>query len=111
MESVPRVHFTTQMAKAIAIAAHGMDPLEALHGPKECAFYSAIMGHHNAVVVDRWAARVAEPETRKGTQDEKVTPAQFRRIAAAYCEAARRLHRVARDVQATTWIVVRGGSK
>lgn len=110
MDHAPRLHFVTQMAKAIAIAAHGVDPLDVLHGPKERAFYGAMMGHADAVVIDRWAARVAEPETRHGTDDERVTLAQYRKIAESYRAAAVKLKRPVRDVQATTWIVTRGAS-
>lgn len=106
--TAPKVHFLTQRIKAIAIAAYGVNPLEVLHGPKESAFYGAIMGHTDAVVVDRWTARVAEPGLRHGTQDERVTVAQYRRIAQAYREAAKRLGRPVRDVQATVWIHIRG---
>lgn len=110
MDRAPRLHFTTQMAKAIAIAAHNVDPLDVLHGPKERAFYGAMMGHADAVVIDRWAARVAEPETRTGHDDERVTNAQYRHIAEAYREAAAVLNRPVRDVQATTWITTRGAA-
>jgi hypothetical protein len=110
MAIAPRLHFTTQMAKAIAIAAHNVDPLDVLRGPKERAFYGAIMGHADAVVIDRWAARVAEPETRHGTKDERVSATDYRRIAEAYRNAARYLRRPVRDVQATTWVVTRGSA-
>lgn len=110
MGSVPHLPtFTPQLVKAIAIAAHGVDPLDVLHGPKERAFYGAIMGHADAVVVDRWAARAADPE-HFGSGDVRVTAAQYRKIAEAYRAAARIVGRPVRDVQATVWIHVRGAA-
>lgn len=107
-KTAPQVHFTGQMAKAIAIAAYNVDPLGVLHGPKETAFYGAIMGHPDAVVIDRWAARAADPEKYTGGKNERVTDAQYRKIGSAYRDAARALNRPVRDVQGTIWFATRG---
>ncbi len=74
-------------------------------GPKVSAFHRAIMGDPLAVVVDVWAARVAGIAMPNGTT---LSPAQYRRIAAAYTEAAEALGVAPRDLQAATWIVARG---
>lgn len=107
VDSAPRVHFAIQMAKAISIAAYNVSPLEVLHGPKERAFYGAIMGHPDAVVIDRWAARAADPDRFTGGKNETVTPAQYRKLALAYMAAAHKLNRPVRDVQGTVWFATR----
>jgi hypothetical protein len=78
---------------------------KALTGPKTSAFARNIAGDVEAVTVDVWAARVVQvdPETqlgRKGVYDA---------VAHAYRLAARRRGVAPATMQATTWIVARGG--
>jgi hypothetical protein len=75
-------------------------------GPKVSAFYRAILGDHDAVVVDVWAARAAGLDMPDGTT---ISPAQYRRIAAAYRSAAAAIGTVSpRDLQAAVWVATRG---
>lgn len=74
-------------------------------GPKVSAFFRAILGDPGAVVVDVWAARAAGVAMPDGTT---LSPAQYRRIAAAYTEAAAGLDVEPRDLQAAVWVATRG---
>lgn len=80
---------------------HGFD---ALGGPKTNAFARNIAGDREAVTVDVWACRVASVDEdnlgRKGAYDVMV---------AAYRAAARQRAVDPAMMQATTWIVARGG--
>jgi hypothetical protein len=69
------------------------------------AFVDAIMGECNAVVVDTWAARVAT----NGEVDYVPGVGAYRAIAAAYSDAARRVHMLPVEVQAITWLVAQSG--
>lgn len=79
-------------------------PLDTFGGPKTARFARNIVGDVEAVTVDVWALRVAG-----------VTEAQLSRVGvydaveAAYQAAARRVGVDPSTMQATTWIVVRGG--
>lgn len=110
----PRVTFATQQRKAFKIAG-GENPLDVLRGPKERAFYRAIMGDRDAVTVDTWAYRLSDalwaPHPTRHDQFAEtpgITPRRYEDIAAAYRLAAKHLGVSARDLQATTWITVRG---
>lgn len=103
----PRVHTNGQQAKARAIA-NGETPLVVLHGPKERAFYRAITGDTDAVTVDAWAARAAEPWE---DPNAGIHEARYNRLVRAYQDAAERLSVTPRDLQATTWIHVRGSAE
>lgn len=80
------------------------DPLESFNGPKTRRFYLNIIGDSEAVTVDVWAARVAQVDEtllgRVGVYDA---------VEAAYQRAARRRGVEPSTMQATTWVVVRGG--
>ena len=94
--------FGRQLATARAIlAGRQAGPT----GPKVSAFHRAIMGDGSAVVVDVWAARAAGVDMPEG---RTLSPAQFRRIAAAYTEAASGLGVAPRDLQAAVWVATRG---
>lgn len=80
-----------------------------LYGPKTLAFAANIAGDRDAVTVDVWAVRAAlgsrvmDPEAalaRKGVYSE---------IAAAYRAAAALRGVDPTTMQATVWVVVRGG--
>lgn len=81
------------------------DPYGALgNGPKVAAFARNIAGDVESVTVDVWACRVADLDetllSRKGAYDA---------VAHAYRLAARRRGVDPATMQATTWIVARGG--
>lgn len=89
----------------------GEDPLDVLTGPKIRAFYRAILGDPNAVVIDRWATRIA---LGKGLSERKVKillKSKERRdnLVQSYINAARKtgIHSPA-QVQAITWVSFRG---
>lgn len=80
------------------------DPADSFGGPKTLRFYRNICGDTEAVTVDVWAARVAGVDEallkRVGVYDA---------VEAAYQRAARRVGVEPSTMQATTWIVARGG--
>lgn len=83
-------------------------PLSTLKGPKTRSFAANMLGDPDAVTVDVWALRVAlgvRPDlelliSRKGVYDA---------IADCYRIAAARVGVTPATMQATTWIVARGG--
>jgi hypothetical protein len=82
------------------------NPGEAVRGPKVSAFYRAIMGDDDTLVIDRWAAFAAgfgrqRPPTRR----------QAATIEAAYRQAAASVGESVRDFQAIVWIVVRESTR
>lgn len=90
------------VAKARRIAG-GEDPEAVLGGPKVRAFFSALLGARDVVVVDGWAARIAgypPPGTER----------QYQIIARAYRTAARRAGVDPVVLQASTWIAARGSA-
>lgn len=68
-------------------------------------FHRNIMGATDVVTIDRHAARMAG-----STNDHQPTSARYRRIAAAYVKAADRRGVSPRTLQATVWVVSRGGA-
>lgn len=76
-------------------------PLAGLDGPKVRAFYRAILGDLDAIVLDRWALRAA------GHPRDDCTPRQYERIAARYRRAAATVGENPRDFQAIVWVVLR----
>lgn len=80
------------------------DPLETFGGPKTYRFALNILGDREAVTIDVWACRVAGVEeahlNRKGGYDV---------LEKAFQAAARRRSVDPSTMQATTWIVERGG--
>lgn len=78
------------------------DPGENATGPKVNAFYRAIRGDEDVLVVDRWAAFAA------GSDRDKVPGAKARKaIADAYRRAAEFTGETVRDFQAIVWIQAR----
>jgi hypothetical protein len=75
-----------------------------VRGPKCSAFYRAIMGDVDALVLDRWAARAASLD-RPGRND--IYPSTRRVLDTAYREAATFCGETVRAFQAITWIVIR----
>jgi hypothetical protein len=94
-------------AKAVAIR-DGADPATVVSGRKVTAFYRAIIGDPDAIVIDRHAFDVAvgrrtDDRTRKAL--ERV--GQYDLFVAAYARAARELGVAPVVVQAVTWTVHR----
>ena len=92
---------TAMQARYAPILRGDVTPLAALTGDKVRAFYRAILGDTDAVVLDRHALRVA------GHHRDTATPVQYRRIAALYRAAAAEVGETPRDFQAILWIVQR----
>ena len=82
-----------------------LDGEDALSGQKTTAFAKAILGDHDAIVIDSWILRVMGLKP-----DAKVTPLRQRWITAAFHEAARITGETPRDLQAIVWCAVRGRS-
>jgi len=78
-------------------------PQRFVTGPKCSAFYKAIMGDTNALVLDRWAARAAGFDNGRGD----ISGPRRRVLDAAYREAAALCGETVRAFQAVVWIVVR----
>lgn len=86
-------------------ALNSADPADSFGGPKTLRFYRNIIGDVDAVTVDVWALRVVGIDdaallNRVGVYDA---------IEAAYQRAAYRVGLDPSTVQATTWVVARGG--
>jgi len=90
--------------KARAILA-GAPPLTILRGKKVRAFYRAICGDKNAVVIDTWILRSFRFHTNK------PTPRQYDRLAARIRRRAKRLGVTPRELQAAIWVQIRGGAE
>lgn len=100
-EQVPGV-FRASLAKAERIRS-GAPPLSVLSGPKVRAFYSAIMGDDSAAVVDIWVTRVVG-------WTKEVKAKAYERIATALRKAAELVGTSVCELQATTWVVIRGSA-
>jgi len=73
-------------------------------GPKTLRFYRNITGDAESVTVDVWAARVA------GVDESQLSRVVvYDAVEVAYQRAARRVGVEPATMQATTWIVARGG--
>lgn len=92
----------TNVKRAETALEHGFNGLG--NGPKVAAFARNIAGDREAVTVDVWACRVADLDenllSRKGA---------YAMVADAYRAAARRRGVDPATMQATTWVVARGG--
>jgi hypothetical protein len=92
----------TMQARYAPILDGSVPPEDGLgNGPKVRAFYRAILGDPDAVVLDRWALRAA------GHPRDTATPKQYARIADEYRAAAAAVGEDPRDFQAIVWIVTR----
>jgi hypothetical protein len=90
------------LMKARRIAG-GEDPEAVLGGPKVRAFFLALLGARDVVVVDVWAARIAG-------YPPPGTDRQYQIIARAYRTAAKRVGVDPVALQASTWIAARGSA-
>lgn len=90
------------------LALASKDPLATLNGPKVRRFAANLLGDTDQVTIDVWAARVA-------LGDDPLSAILLGRVgmyeAVEHCYrlAARRVAIAPAVVQATTWIVARGG--
>lgn len=109
------LHTAAQMGKVGRIL-DGETPETVLRGPKESAFYRNIMGDYSLATVDRWAFLAAtgvplsdvNPVTGKTLGG--VGRGAYKRIHAAYVEAAHIIGIPVAILQAIVWIVVRGSA-
>lgn len=93
--------YPARMSRVSAEIVRGERRPSDVGGPKVAAFYRAIIGDTDAVVLDRWALRAA------GHTRDTATPRQYDRIAADFREAAAIVGETPRDFQAVIWIVLR----
>jgi hypothetical protein len=83
----------------VEAALRSDDPGQYATGPKVSAFYRAIVGDADCLVIDRWASFAA------GGPRDKVPGVKIRRmIEAAYRRAADLTDETVRDFQAIVWI-------
>ncbi|MFD6636751.1 hypothetical protein ACFWDN_13140 [Micromonospora chalcea] len=85
------------------------DPLGTLNGPKVRRFALNILGDREAVTVDVWAIRVAFGERFDDPEKILARVGVYEAVEHAYQVAARRVGCDPVTMQATTWIVARGG--
>lgn len=81
-----------------------VDPLAGVGGPKVTAFYRAILGDEDAVVLDRWALRAV------GHHRDSCTAKQYAEYAARFRRAAASEGESPAHFQAITWVVLRDGA-
>jgi len=96
-----RVRHYKQVQRKVRDLLKGAEPENVLRGPKIRAFYRAIMGHKNAVVLDTWMLRAA-------IGARTCSAKQYRDIAAKLRDEARAVHLSPADFQAIVWCKVRG---
>ena len=84
------------------------DPRGTLNGPKTRRFAANLLGERDVVTVDVWAIRVALGN-RDDAEQVLSRVGVYDAVERAYQIAAQRLGVDAVTVQATTWIVARGG--
>jgi len=80
----------------------GADPLVVLSGPKTNAFYRALIGDFDAVVVDVWMLRAL------GHNKNACTPRQYEVFADTIRNAALEAGETPADFQAIVWCAIRG---
>lgn len=99
---VPSCNTGVQMGKVRAMLDGAM-PQHVLHGPKERAFFGNITQDETLVTVDRWAFLTAVG-VRMTDDNRGIGVGAFRRIAAAWHEAARILGITVFILQAICWV-------
>jgi hypothetical protein len=92
-----------QAPKIDAALADAALAAEACRGPKIEAFYRAVSGDPDALVLDRWALYAALGHDRAS----KVTRAQREECERAYHRLAAETGETLRDLQAIVWLHVR----
>lgn len=108
------LHTRVQMTK-VARILNGETPESVLRGPKETAFYNNIIGNYSLATVDRWAFKtatgVALPDAINGKMLGGIRRGAYKRIHAAFVEAAGRFHVPTAVLQAVVWVVERGAAE
>lgn len=94
--------YPADQAPKVRAALSSRRPGKYATGPKVSAFYRAIMGDEDCLVVDRWASYAAG-----GPRDKVPGAKQRRSIADAYRRTAARVGESVRDFQAIVWIATR----
>jgi hypothetical protein len=84
-----------------ALQAH--HPSRYVRGPKTGAFYRALMGDPNVVVIDRWAARAAGWDE----SGHSIPVRRRKEMEEAYRAAAAEVGERVRNFQAITWLALR----
>lgn len=111
-EGPPSVHFVDAIWSAWSILEGDFSPLEwhttkagvRTKAQKTRSFYRNILGETDYVTIDRWAARIAF-----GAEViNQPSSGCYRRVEAAYRDAAAQRNETPRDLQAIVWIVTRG---
>src|SRR3990172_1120493 len=95
--------YPTFQAPLIELALSSSQPGQHVRGPKCSAFYRAIMGDTDSLVLDRWSVRAAGIVRER--KDLNVTIR--RELDASYREAAKLCGETVRAFQAIAWIAVR----
>lgn len=90
---------------ALASMSHP-DPGATLSGPKTRRFFLNLIGDYEAVTVDVWATRAAGV-----TEDQLKLAGVYDAVEHAFRLAARRRDISPAAMQATTWVVTRGGDR
>ena len=83
----------------------GAEPLDILKGDKIRAFYGALRGDEEAVVIDTWMRKAY------GHPRESMTPKQYAVIAGALREDAAAVGMSPAKFQAAVWVTIRGSHK
>lgn len=96
-------------ARRAESALHSDDPLGTLNGPKTKRFAWNLLGIRTAVTVDVWAARIAFGDSIEDPELILSRVGVYEAVEHAYRLAARRAGVDPTTMQATTWIVARGG--
>lgn len=100
--AVPVGRYPARMTAAVrAVLSGQLAPRLVVTGPKVTAFYRAILGDEDALVLDRWAIRMATGHVGK------PTPAAIREADAAYRTFALEVGLPLREAQSITWKVAR----
>ena len=92
------------VAKKVGRILRGEFPTTVVRGQKTRAFWQAILGDPNAVVLDTWMLK-AYDETRKA-----LTPLQYSRLADKLRRDAKYEGADAAVFQAVVWCVIRGAA-
>lgn len=90
------------VARKVARLLQGEQPEHVIAGDKITAFYHAIMGDSDAVVLDVWMLRAY------GVENRQLTTKQYGTIADRLRRDAKRAGVTATVFQATVWVGVRG---
>lgn len=96
--------YASQRRKVNALLRGGA-PLRVLRGPKERAFFAALRGSDDAVVIDRWMYRIVGIDAEIG--EKWPTLQRYKACAAAIREAAAAVGRAPALFQAVAWVTVR----